>query len=524
MSIKIILFFIIFSLTFSSFGQVEGINLNTEEATRSYTLFNAYDKVYLIDNCGDIVHEWQASSLRHHAKLLPNGDIIYIEGGWIFRYNWEGASVAQLTDNDPEIHLEYEVIILPNGNYLCVGRKNFSHAQFAEIGYWIPPGSFPTEIDVVVELDQVTGNIVWEWDLADHVIQERDPNAPNYGVLKDNPQLLNTDAILTYDWENTESFMINGMDYNPDLDQIILSVRKLSELVIIDHSTTTAEAAGHSGGLYGKGGDILWRWGNPANYDCGTTANRSLFFEHNPKWITKGPHVGKISCYNNGLNRPNTPFGEQYSEVLVLAPQMDANWNYMRDANGAFLPAAPELNYGKMTTNTPFYSGYTSGAEFMANGNVYITNGYKGRLMEINSSGDVVWRYTVPNTYYIFRSEKYPLNYAAFSGRDLTPSGQLTGVMSDYECMIIDALDEPELPKGEFKLSQVGHSEYIITNKQNKDFYYRLHDIRGVEVFRGKSIFAAQKINLNELVSGLYILSVVSEDGHQWLSFKLLKN
>ena len=50
---------------------------------------------------------------------------------------------------------------------------------------------------------------------------------------------------------------MNAIDYNPQLDQIILSVKNFSEVWIIDHSTTTLEAAGSSGGNSGMGGDIL---------------------------------------------------------------------------------------------------------------------------------------------------------------------------------------------------------------------------------------------------------------------------
>ena len=40
----------------------------------------------------------------------------------------------------------------------------------------------------------------------------------------------------------------NSVTYNPDLDQIMLSIHEFSEVWIIDHSTKTAEAATHRGG------------------------------------------------------------------------------------------------------------------------------------------------------------------------------------------------------------------------------------------------------------------------------------
>jgi hypothetical protein len=148
--------------------------------------------------------------------------------------------------------LNYEVIKLPNNNYLCVGRRLFNANDFTALGFEIGGVNNPSQIDVVVEVDVNSGEIVWEWNIKDHVIQERDANLNNYGVIADHPELLDMDALSTYDWTFTESFMINGMDYNPELDQIALSVRKMSEVIIIDHSTTTAEAASHNGGNSGK--------------------------------------------------------------------------------------------------------------------------------------------------------------------------------------------------------------------------------------------------------------------------------
>jgi len=40
------------------------------------------------------------------------------------------------------------------------------------------------------------------------------------------------------------------------------------------HSTTRAEAAGHTGRRSGKGGDLLYCWGNPRTYRAGTKADQ----------------------------------------------------------------------------------------------------------------------------------------------------------------------------------------------------------------------------------------------------------
>lgn len=78
-------------------------------------------------------------------------------------------------------------------------------------------------MDIIVEIDRTTGETIWLWDIMDHVIQERSDTIPNYGVVGDHPELLNLDAISTLDWQTNETFMINGIDYNPELDQIVCS-------------------------------------------------------------------------------------------------------------------------------------------------------------------------------------------------------------------------------------------------------------------------------------------------------------
>ncbi|MCG8124292.1 MAG: arylsulfotransferase (ASST), partial [Candidatus Thiodiazotropha taylori] len=104
-----------------------------------------------------------------------------------------------------------------------------------------------------------------------------------------------------------------------------LTVHNFSEIWVIDHSTTTAEAAGHSGGASGKGGDLLYRWGNPQAYDAGTADEQMLFVPHDGEWIEAGyPGAGNIIIFNNGGGRPEG----NYSSIDEITPPLEADNRY----------------------------------------------------------------------------------------------------------------------------------------------------------------------------------------------------
>lgn len=492
--------------------RAQGLQYIDEGVMPGYLLYQSGNSAVLVDNCGREVHRWNQVNAEFHPKLLPNGNVVYIEGFTlkIIEKDWDNNIVTDLKPNLNNLDLDYEVIVKPNGNYLCLGRRSYPYYEFENIGYDVGIGGagYPSQYDVVVEVDRNTGDIVWQWRIIDHVIQQRDSSLANYGILSENPQLLNMDAISTFDWKYEESFMINGMDYNAELDQIALSVRKISEVVIIDHSTTTEEASGSTGGNSGKGGDIIYRWGNPANYDRGSDEDQFLYYQHNPNWIEHGEHKGKLIMYNNRLSI------DDYSNVPIIDPPQDENGNYVLEDNEAYGPAAPDFVIGG-TAETNFYSGYTSGAKVLPNGNILVTVGGDDKVIEFTPDKLKVWEYDLTLLGRTFRSVKYPVDYPAFDGKDLSPGATLEFPPSEVPCMTSNTEDQDVQRLNAYYDPA---SQQIILGNVEDEVQLQIWDLSG-RLLEKHNI--QNDLDISHLRSGMYIVQLQS--GGKMKTFRIVR-
>ena len=144
----------------------------------------------------------------------------------------------------------------------------------------------------------------------------------------------------------------------------------MDEFFIIDHSTTSIEAAGHSGGNSGKGGDFLYRGGNPQNYNRGNNSDKIIDAQHGVDWITAGyPGEGNLILFNNTHSNNN-------SAVLEIIPPINELGLY--DINDTD-PFGPNMYYWIYQEN--FYSNTQSGAFRLPNGNTIITWFNQGNKM-----------------------------------------------------------------------------------------------------------------------------------------------
>ncbi len=427
-------------------------------AFEGYTLFPPKHRgeVYLIDMLGRVVHSWESSTyepgqsvyLRENGNLvravmLPNAQNIGGgEGGRIEEYDWDDNLVWAFDYAGDGYTSHHDIAVMPNGNLLLLAIEVKEVAEAVQAGFepnGIQEGYVGPEYVVEVAMTGPESyEVVWEWHVWDHLIQDYDPNVDNYGDPFQHPELLDVQGGAPAFWNHA-----NSIAYNADLDQIVISARSHNEVWVIDHSTTSAEAASHEGGAHGHGGDFLYRWGNPSNYGSGNEDDRMLFAQHDSQWIEDDcPGAGNLLIFNNGENRPGNV---GYSTIDEWTPPMESDGSYPELSQGeAWGPEELAWQY-KADPPEDFYSAEISGAQRLPNGNTLICEGLNGRFLEVDEAGTILWEYINavdkegPMAQYeiasldnkghfwnaIFKIHRYAPDFAGFDGRDLTPGDVL---------------------------------------------------------------------------------------------------
>jgi Arylsulfotransferase (ASST) len=458
-----------------------GLQHKTAAATPGYTLFAplASHSVVLIDDEGEVAHEWQVETnpgamvyLRDNGNLVRGGHIKGSGrfegggmGGQLQELTWDGELVWEHDLADDGFHQHHDIELMPNGNLLVIGWEYKTRGQV------LAAGRDPNAVgekglwpDVILELKPTPprgAEVVWQWHAWDRVIQDFDPKAERYGSIPDHPGKLDingdhrdqppvtdverqrqakleaemagmgytgdddeeetpTEADLrrlrSPDWMHT-----NAVAYDPELDLIAISSPEFCEVFIIDHSTTSEQAAGSTGGRHGRGGDFLWRWGNPRNYGAGKGRDQKLFYQHDPTWVRGADGAACLLLFNNGRGRRG------FSEVLQLELPL-ANGRFVRRPGAPFGPEQAVWSYAD---GKDFFGAFISGAQRLAGGNTLVCTGPAGHLFEVTPGGDVVWDYLSPlggevqpgeshpdvPAHAIFRAHRYEPDHPALKGR-----------------------------------------------------------------------------------------------------------
>jgi hypothetical protein len=385
-------------------------------------------ETFLIDLSFNHIQSWTGTNgAGHTVYLLPDNSVLRGQGdpNAPLRVGGGAGGHLQRIDANNNIVWDYffsnslyqhhhDIAPMPNGNVLVIAWEVRTPAEAVAMGFTgtVPNPFFPTLIAELQPVGSNDANVVWEWHAWDHMIQDTDPAKPNFGVIADHPERIDVNR-----GSGVSFFHVNFVDYDPYRDEIVLCSSRLSEVLVIDHSTTTAEAAGSTGGNSGKGGDILYRWGNPQNYGRGTVADRVLWSVHGANRVDELlPGAGNIIAFNNG-NRDGTI--NDHSSVVEIKPPRDANGDYFIAPGQPYGPAVPDWEYqgGANFFSTRYGSGFR-----MPNGNTLICNGVAGIIFEVMPDGTSVWAYLEPAGNGVFAAERYWGPVTVTSALDLYPA------------------------------------------------------------------------------------------------------
>ncbi|MBW1766901.1 MAG: aryl-sulfate sulfotransferase [Deltaproteobacteria bacterium] len=485
-------------------GPTELIQYDVSKAYNGYTLFSPFrgKNTYLIDMKGNVVHMWPypegwsspgQEAVEKHALLMEDGSLlrgtIDRSSGRTVTYqlmDWAGKVTWQYKDprNDHRAHHDFKMIWNPKlkaRTLIYVSGRSLTHEEAIARG--CDPNlreSYVSSPDGIVEVD-MNGNIVWEWNISDHLIQDINPDVKNYvgkgKTIADYPERMNPnfDGGRRGNWIHA-----NSLDYNEALDHIAINNSRNSEFYVIDHGATfiVGDPRASIELTSRRKGDFIFRWGNPCAYESGdcmsqssnSTGHQQVFFTHDIQWIReKGdspakwglPGAGNFLIFDNGSRRPD----QRYSAVLEINPY-DGDWK-----KGKYIPQ-PEAGHNSRGVSNQiawsfspaspdsFFANYISGCQRLPNGNTLIDSGPHGHFFEVTKEGEVVWEYINPvgdrtgddygiyeimndgaGTRFnsVFRCHRYGPDYPGLAGKDLTPKGPITEIHPH-------SADEPKSP------------------------------------------------------------------------------
>lgn len=534
----VIYLFIFWSVqaSFISAQPTVGLIQYNQSTESGYTLFSPTGSrnTYLIDQCGHEVHRWQTNFFPGQvAYLLPDGNLLRTGrlggnfntggiGGRLEILSWEGTLVWHFDFASPLFQQHHVVLPMPDGNILILLYELKSFDEALSAGF--KPEKIPAAgiwSEKIVEIKPKGNNdydLIWEWNIWDHLIQDYDPDKSNFGDVRSHPELMDVNfkeegAPNPSDWLH-----FNSLDYHPVLDQIMMSSRHHSEIYIIDHSTTTAEASGHIGGRYGRGGDFLYRFGNPAAYGVDSVGLRYLYGQHDAQWSTKSGVDDAIMVFDNGSLRPEGA----YSRILEWLPWYNNDGSYtmtdgvygIREIKREYLGQPPSM----------FFSPRLSGVQALENGHLLICEGNSGRIFEIDHNNDIIWEFVNPINSFglipqglapsgndVFNCVRYRYDYDGFNGKQIKSADQaMVQTPASVACRMSTFTNEYAINKKDQAVSHTFINNMLeVSVSSAYSFDIVLFDASGIPVLQIQNCKDSCSKDLSNLTSGAYFLKVV---------------
>jgi hypothetical protein len=490
---------------------------------------------FLIDNCGYIYNTWSSNYRPGLSAFLSQDGSLYRAGriassdfgfggigGVIEKYSWDGDLIWSFNLATDKYHMHHDFELMDNGNLLVVAWEKIELNELISLGRDTTSDQ-DLFSEIIFEIDPENQfETVWMWRAIDHTIQNIDPLLPNFSEPENNPNRfdINLNNPANGDWLH-----INSIDYNSDLDQILLSGHGINEIFIIDHSTTTLESVGSNGGLAGQGGDLLFRWGSPNNYLSDEDIEPLLFSQHAAEWITDGEaQEDRVLFFNNGRKKKD---GSTFSSVdEIRLDRTNYNYNFRGNENQQKNDLIWSYNqFGEFNLDSKIMSG----ALRLIDNHTLITEAVTGRIIEIDEDKNIVWSYINPvgvNQIYeqgeqafannLFNTVVYSEQYFDEELK-LEHDFQTIEITDDSSCLISSSVYNLSYDTTA-PILRVNGNELYITH--NEHMILRIHDLSS-RMLHQDIIDKSYYLNMSEFKPGLYIIQLFEESMNTRFDYKI---
>ena len=193
----------------------------------------------LLDTKGKVVHRWDTdlNGGGHTSYLLKSGGLLrtgirdrrYVVGQPVAATDtlqitdttgqavWE-LSAKNIHFNGNKITFHHDMLPMPNGNILILIYEEISPREAAAAGWTAGKGKTVWSdgvLEIKPDLEKNSHEIVWYWRFIDHMIQDQDAKAANYGVIADHPEKIDGHFPKSYAPRNAVRQHLNSPRLSP---------------------------------------------------------------------------------------------------------------------------------------------------------------------------------------------------------------------------------------------------------------------------------------------------------------------
>ncbi|MBK9718012.1 MAG: T9SS type A sorting domain-containing protein [Saprospiraceae bacterium] len=173
-----------------------------------YTLIapNNSTTAQLVDTDAVVVKTWNlnGSMTGYSSHLMPGGFLwrtvryspnSFAGGGQtgkVQKLAWDGTLLWDFVYSTTAYSMHHDICPMPNGNVLLISYEKRTAAEVSAAGSTFNGEMWPDKVVEVKPTGLTTGDVVWEWKVWDHLVQNTNASKANYqSSIVNHPELLN---------------------------------------------------------------------------------------------------------------------------------------------------------------------------------------------------------------------------------------------------------------------------------------------------------------------------------------------